>query len=178
VSRGRVGLALCLAFGLAFLAGCATTPPVAVGGLGGRLSLQVDAAPPEPARQLSAGFELRGDPARGALDLTSPLGTVLAQARWQPGRAELQTPTGQQSFSDLDGLSRSTFGEPLPLTALFDWLRGRPWAGAASQPLAAGTGFEQLGWQVDTGRLAEGHLTARRSLPPAVTLRVRLEDPR
>ncbi|HEY6133134.1 MAG TPA: outer membrane lipoprotein LolB [Rubrivivax sp.] len=174
MKRASGGLALCLAV----VAGCALTPPSVDGGLGGRLSVQVDAAAPEPARQLSAGFELRGDPVRGELDLTSPLGTVLAQARWQPGRAELLTPSGNQTFTDLDELSRRTFGEPLPLSALFDWLRGRPWAGAASQPLAAGTGFEQLGWQVDTGRLADGQLMARRALAPAVTLRVRLEDPR
>lgn len=145
--------------------------------LGGRLSVQVEASTAQPSRQLSAGFELRGDATRGELDLSSPLGAVMARARWQPGGAELVTPEGTSAFADLAELSTRTFGEPLPLAALFDWLRGRPWGEAPSAALPAGTGFEQLGWQVETGRLAERQLVARRIAAPAVTLRVRLENP-
>jgi outer membrane lipoprotein LolB len=172
VRRRAAGLAA-----LIVLAGCATPPPRVAGVLGGRLSVQVEASPAQPYRQLSAGFELRGDATRGELDLSSPLGAVMARARWQPDRAELVTAEGTAVFADLDELSTRTFGEPLPLAALFDWLRGRPWSEAPSAALQAGTGFEQLGWQVETARLAERRLVARRIAAPAVTLQVRLEDP-
>jgi len=68
---------------------------------------------------------------------------MLAQARWAPGQVVLATPQGERRFDDLDGLTREVLGESLPLAALFDWLRGRPWPGAASRPLAApgGAGF-------------------------------------
>jgi len=171
VRRWVAGLAALIA-----LAGCATPPPRGGDVLGGRLSVQVDPSLAQPARSLSAGFELRGNATRGELDLTSPLGAVVARARWQPGLAELVTAEGTSGFLDLADLSSRTFGEPLPLAALFDWLRGRPWGDAPSQALATGTGFEQLGWQVDTARFAERQIVARRVAPPAVTLRARLDD--
>jgi outer membrane lipoprotein LolB len=157
------------------LAGCATPPPHGGDVLGGRLSVHVEASSVQPARSLSAGFELRGNATRGELDLTSPLGAVVARARWQPGLAELVTAEGTSGFLDLADLSSRTFGEPLPLAALFDWLRGRPWGAAPSQALAASAGFEQLGWQVDIARFAERQVVARRLAPPMVTLRVRLD---
>jgi outer membrane lipoprotein LolB len=66
-------------------------------------------------------------------------------------------------------------GETLPLAALFDWLRGRPWPGAPSRPVAAPPGFEQLGWRVDLARFAEGQVDARRDRAPAVNVRARLD---
>ena len=62
------------------------------------------------------------------------------------------------------------------MAALFDWLRGRPWPDAASQLRGDGVpGFEQLGWQIDLARWAEGRVEARRVAPPVVTVRVRLD---
>ena len=159
------------------LAACTTPAPHQADSIAGRMSLQVEAMAPDPARQLSAGFELRGNGERGELDLAGPLGALVARARWAPGLAELETPQGTTAYRDLDDLSGRTFGEALPMAALFDWLRGRPWPGAPSLPLQGGPGFEQLGWQVDTGRLTEGQLVARRLAAPVVTLRARLETP-
>lgn len=155
-------------------AGCASTPPVGqdVTYVAGRLALQVDATAERPAQSLSAAFELRGDAQRGELRLNSPLGTTLAAAYWGPGEARLVTPQGERRFDDLDALSRDTFGENLPLRALPDWLQGRPWPGAADQPLQPGPGFEQLGWRIDLARIDAGQLQARRDTPPAVRLRV------
>jgi outer membrane lipoprotein LolB len=62
----------------------------------------------------------------------------------------------------------------LPLAALFDWLRGRPWPRAVSQ--ARSGGFEQLGWVVDLSRRAEGWLLVRREAAPEVTVRVLLDE--
>lgn len=171
--RGVVAVAA-----LGVLAGCATTPrPREAGTLSGRLSVSVAASDAGPARQVTAGFELRGDAERGELDLTSPLGTVVARAQWSPGRAELLDGDARQVFESLDALARQAFGEPLPIAALPDWLRGRPWAAAPSSALGPGR-FEQLGWTIDASALAEGAIVVRRDAAPAVSLRARVEPAR
>ena len=137
--------------------------------------MRVDAQADTPARSLSAGFELRGDSERGELRLSTPLGTLLAAARWSPGEALLSMPGGQTRYADLDALSRHALGESLPLQALPDWLAGRPWPGASSQPLPAG--FAQLGWQVNLAAFRGGQVDAVREAAPTVTLRARLEQP-
>jgi outer membrane lipoprotein LolB len=111
----------------------------------------------------------------GELRLTTPLGTTAAQARWRPGSAELTTPEATRGFADLDALAEALLGEALPLAALIDWLRGRPWPGAPSAASAAG--FEQLGWRIDLSRIAEGWVLAARERAPAVSVRARLEQP-
>ena len=149
------------------------TSPPSPDALSGRLSVHVEDASP---RSVSALFDLRGDATRGQLSLSTPIGTTLAQARWQPGDVRLLTLDGERRFADLDTLTREVLGESLPLAALFDWLRGRPWDGAPSQPLASAAGFEQLGWQVDLARFADGLVDARRLAPPAVVVRARLDS--
>jgi outer membrane lipoprotein LolB len=169
-----------LAAGLACaaLAGCSSLNPPAQGPddtLSGRLSVQVEAHNGAPARNVSAAFDLRGGPERGEMQLTSPLGTVMAQARWSPSDVVLKSSEGEKRFRDLTSLADDVLGEPLPLAALFDWLRGKAWAGAPSNPLPApGNGFEQLGWTVALERRSEGWIVARRAAPPAVTVRAKL----
>jgi outer membrane lipoprotein LolB len=168
----NVGAVLCLA-------ACATVTPGGAPGAGdnlsGRLSIRVEADGAAPARSLTAAFELNGDPGAGRLDLSTPLGSVLAQARWSPTEVVLTTPRGESTFKDLDALTREALGESLPVPALFDWLHGRPWPGAASTRIAAGTGFEQLGWAVDLQRFDDALVTARRESPPPVTVRIKLD---
>ena len=159
------------------LAGCATPParPPGSDWLNGRLSLRVEtgADATTAPRQFSSAFELQGDAERGELRLTSPLGSVVAAARWSPDAAELVTSDGTRRYTDLDTLAQDTLGEALPLRALPSWLHGRPWPGAPRRDTA--DGFEQLGWQVDLARYADGWLEVRRSTAPAVTLRARIE---
>lgn len=141
--------------------------------LAGRLALRVDGS--GAGRSFSADFDLRGDARAGALRLSGPLGTMLAEARWQPGSAELTTPERVERYAGLDAMAEALLGEAVPLAALIDWLRGRPWGGAPST--AGDGGFEQLGWTVDLSRHAEGWLTATRparEAAPAVQVRVRL----
>ena len=165
----------------ALLAGCATLPPpvepASSQTLAGRLTVKVDATPTTEARNVSAAFELQGSPQQGRLDLSTPLGTILAQARWAPGKVVLANSQGETRFADLDALTREVLGESLPVAALFDWLRGRPWPGAASKPNTGGAGFTQLGWVVSLARLDEGWVAAQRDLAPAVTVRVKLDRP-
>ena len=138
------------------------------------MAVRVAATPAHIAQSFTANFDLRGSSDSGELRLSSALGTRLATATWGPGLARLQTPNGEQRFADLDELSYEALGEALPLAALADWLAGRPWPGAPSQ--ADTSGFEQLGWQIDLTRRAEGAVAISRERAPAVQVRVRLDD--
>lgn len=165
----RVAVSVCAAL----LTACASLPPPPAGALSGRLSLRVDG---QPARAISAGFELTGDAQRGSLVLSGPLGTTAAQASWAPGVAVLHSGSSATRHADLDSLGQAALGEALPMAALFDWLRGRAWAGAPSQPRTDGQpGFLQLGWQIDLSRWSDGALEAVRPAPPAITVRARVE---
>jgi outer membrane lipoprotein LolB len=173
----RVVWALSMAAVTAFgLAGCATTETV-IGApgetLSGRLSVRVDG---QPERAVNAGFELSGSATQGQLLLSGPLGTTAARARWSPGQAVLSSAGSETAYADLDALASAALGEGVPMAALFDWLRGHAWAGAPAVVRADGLpGFEQLGWQIDLARWAEGWVEARRTAAPAVTVRARLE---
>jgi outer membrane lipoprotein LolB len=163
------------------LAACATTPPPpsahAGDSLTGRLALRVEAHNGAAARSFAAPFELRGQAEAGQFSLFTPLGTTAARADWQAGQAVLTDEQGRQTrYSSLDGLAADMLGEALPMAALLDWLRGQPWTGAPHE--TNGTGFAQLGWQIDTRARDEGRIEARRSAPPMVTVRVRLETAR
>jgi outer membrane lipoprotein LolB len=153
-------------------------PDLAAGpALSGRLAVHVDATTASGARDVSAGFELLGDADIGQLSLTTPLGTMLAQARWAPGNVVLTTPQGRSRFADLDALTREVLGESVPVIALFDWLRGRPWPEAPTPGGATSAGFEQLGWTVSLDRFDDALITARRDREPSVTVRAKLDRP-
>jgi outer membrane lipoprotein LolB len=91
----------------------------------------------------------------------------------------LATPQGETRYDDLDALTRAVLGESLPVAALFDWLRGRPWPGASSTANAppAEPGFKQLGWIVSLARFNEAWIAARRERAPVVTVRAKLDRP-
>ena len=165
---------------VALLGGCATAPhaPIEAAGesFAGRMTVHVDAARGSDARNVTAAFDLRGGPTQGRLDLSTPLGTVLAQARWAPGKVALVTSQGERLFASLDELTREVLGESVPVNALFDWLQGRPWPGAPSTPTAE-RGFQQLGWVVSLARFDEGLISARRDQAPVVTVRAKLDRP-
>jgi len=181
----QLGLASLVALG--GLGGCVTpTPPLAGAYYSGRLAVRSEALDDQPARSTSGAFELSGGPQRGQLRLNSPLGTAVAQARWQladGGRPdardliELDTGGATRRYASLDAMMLDALGDSLPLAAMFDWLRGRPWPQAPAETTADGGSFTQLGWVVDRSRLAsEQRLEARRALPPpALQVRVRLD---
>jgi outer membrane lipoprotein LolB len=167
------------------LVGCATAPPIALPPpavtaaepqrvTAGRLALAVEAHEGRPAQGFNASFELTRNGPVHELLLSAATGQQLARLSWDGTRVELQTPErGVQRFASLATLSRQMFGEELPLAALPAWLDGRPDAGSPSSPTASG--FVQAGWSLDLSRRAEGLIVARRELPPAIALRVRLE---
>jgi outer membrane lipoprotein LolB len=172
---------------LLLAAGCATVPALAPSGdsLSGRLTLRVEDFGMQPPRTLSAAFDLRGDARTGTFGLSTPLGTMLALARWSPNEVVLTTPQGERAFASLAELTREAVGQSVPIEAWFDWLRGRPWPGAPSTATAptAGArtstgpaGFSQLGWSVDLSNFHEGNVIATRSEPPpTVSARIHLD---
>ncbi|MEJ6000595.1 outer membrane lipoprotein LolB [Paucibacter soli] len=175
----RPALALCACLALV---ACASVPPQPQAyqaqaedlQLSGRLSVQVAALNGARAQGGNAGFELQGSALAGQLELSTPLGSLLARARWNGSEVLLQTPNDERRFDDLDALTRELLGEAIPIAAMFDWLQGRPWPQAAHRPIGE-QGFIQLGWAVDLSRYAEGLIVARRSAEPEATLRVRLD---
>ena len=167
---------------------CTTVPPApseASDVLSGRLALRVEPVANEAPRSVSAAFDLRGDSRAGTLGLSTPLGSMLAQARWSPAEVVLTTPRETRRFASLDALTREALGESVPIEAWFDWLRGRPWPGAPSTPLETAPtpasnppapSFRQLGWRVDLSQFGAGTIAATRETPaPIVTVRVRLD---
>lgn len=144
---------------MALLTACATPQRAVQPGeelWNGRLAMTVQSDPPQ---SFSAGFELRGTPDAGELQLTSPLGTSIATVVWLPGEAELRQGGQITRRGSLDELTTELSGTPVPVAALFGWLRGR----AGNVP----------GWQADLTRQAEGRITARRTSPlPMAELRV------
>jgi outer membrane lipoprotein LolB len=141
--------------------------------LSGRLSVRIEG---QPERGINAGFELTGSANEGTLVLSGPLGVSAAQARWNRGEAVLRAGDSETHFPDLQSLVEAALGEAIPLAALFDWLRGRPWSGAPMLVRTDGVaGFAQMGWQINLDRWAEGWIEARRDATPAITFRAKLE---
>lgn len=148
-----------LFFTVAMLSACATPQRAALPGeeiWSGRMAMTVQSDPPQ---SFSASFDLRGSPAAGELQLTTPLGTSLATVVWSPGSAELRQGGQITRRGSLDELTAELSGTPVPVTALFGWLRGRS--------------TDVPGWQADLARQPEGRIFARRLTPlPAAELRV------
>jgi outer membrane lipoprotein LolB len=184
------------------LAGCATlTRPTADAGvphdptlIEGRLAVQVQALGDQPAQSLAAPFTLQGDERAGSLALSTPIGTMLARAVWQPSVATLTTPQDTRQYPNLDAMADDLLGQAVPMAALLSWLRGQPWGGAAHTSAASTTStstttsnatvgnapptatFTQLGWSVDLNGYAEGLVVAQRDTPPPrVTVRARID---
>lgn len=130
------------------LAGCAAPPASNPQGWSGKLGYQVEAGVGQRAQAGSALFELQGDARAGSLTLNSPLGTALAQARWDPHGVWFEDRQGPRAYPDVDSLAQALGealqGPPLPLLALFDWLRGEPSPQAPHRAIEGG--FEQQGW--------------------------------
>lgn len=113
-----------------FIASCASTKsPEAKkidsnGTWTGRISLRATGHAFQAPQQFSASFVLSGSPTEGELTLDTPLGTTLAKARWAPGMAQLLQSGDTHVYASMDELTTALTGKPLPLAAMFGWLRG------------------------------------------------------
>lgn len=140
----------------------------------GHLSLKLQAFEGKSAEGGSFHFDLQGNTTAGVLDISTPLGTMVASVRWSPENANLLTPDGQQVYASIDALLTQAVGEALPIATIMQWLKGQPdpslpstWADASTSS-TAGTRFEQAGWQVDIADLPSGVLHAIRDPQPSV----------
>jgi len=128
----------------------------------GRLAVRVQATESLASQAFSSTFELQGQPQQGQLHFYTPLGSTAAAIVWSPERAQIQTGSDIQYFSDIDALIARVLGTPVPVSALFAWLAGDP------------TSMD--GWQVDQSQFPRGKITARRTNPaPQAEIRVILE---
>ncbi|WP_051603282.1 lipoprotein insertase outer membrane protein LolB [Simplicispira psychrophila] len=150
------------------LTGCASPPTTAPKtraeqtSWSGRLALQVEEQAGQASQSFTAAFELQGNATQGELTLLNPLGNVLARIDWTPQYARLQSGGTTQESVSLDVLLEQITGTPLPVLALFDWLRG-------VQTTASG-------WQAHLGDIDRGRLEAKRYTPtPRAILRVTFE---
>ena len=144
-----------------WLAGCAQpmpSAPVEENSWNGRIALQIDG---QASQSFSAMFELRGTAQAGGLVLLSPFGNRIAQLDWKDGHAQLVSGQDTRTSDSLDTLLQDVTGTRIPVTALFNWLKG--------------TQASATGWQADLTGIADGRLTARRDDPqPTATLRIAL----
>jgi outer membrane lipoprotein LolB len=160
-SQTRRALSVAL---LSILAGCATPPRPAeqaetAGPWSGRIALQVKDHPEE---SFSALFELAGTARAGELNLSNPIGGTLAVLNWSPGAATLRSNGKTREFESVEALVLQATGAAIPVTALFDWLRG------VATPVP--------GWKPDLSQLAQGRISATRQDPqPEATLRVAID---
>lgn len=150
-----------LVFCALWLAGCAQpmpSAPVEENSWNGRIALQIDG---QASQSFSAMFELRGTAQAGGLVLLSPFGNRIAQLDWKDGHAQLVSGQNTRTSDSLDTLLQDVTGTRIPVTALFNWLKG--------------TQASATGWQADLTGIADGRLTARRDDPqPTATLRIAL----
>jgi outer membrane lipoprotein LolB len=146
--------------------------------LQGQLSIKLQAFQGQEAKGISLGFFFNGGAQGGQLDLMTPMGSQVAQVRWTPADAWLQTEQGERHFNTLGELSEQVLGEPLPLAALMHWVQGRAAPDLATPTHTTAQSFEQSGWQIDTTDIAIGKLNAQRPASPqqrGITVRVRLD---
>ena len=124
----------------------------------GKLAVKVFS---NPIKAFAANFELQGVPGQGELNLTSPLGTTLANMQWNANAAWLRTNGQVQSFASIEALAQQVTGADLPIASMFAWLEGRNEAAS--------------GWQVDLDNLSQGRIQARHVEPVQAELTIILD---
>ncbi|WP_232305121.1 outer membrane lipoprotein LolB [Castellaniella caeni] len=153
----RLWRLVCVSLLAAGLAACAA--PARIAGQGpaferlGRfaVNLQPVAQAPYAAQ---GGFSWRDDGRTLRLDLSTPLGSVLARIQVGPGMAVLERADGsRETAASPDDLLERLWGHPMPVAGLRDWMRGapepgQPVLGAQRDEQGRLTRFQQNGWDV------------------------------
>ncbi len=150
----RIALALVLA---GLLAACAT--PARIAGQGaafervGRFAVNLQPFAQEP-HAAQGGFSWRDDGQTLRLDLSNPLGSVLARIQVSDGLSMLERADGsREQATSPDALLALVWGHPMPVAGLRYWIRGRAAPGHAvsdetRDPRGRLTALDQDGWQV------------------------------
>lgn len=184
--RRRCALAFVLAAGVA-LSACTTLMPAPVDARveqswHGRFALTVT-LPDQPSQSNSGNFTITRGRAYTQLDLSTPLGNVIASARSGAGGASLVTADGRRvQAEDPEQLTEQLFGWRVPFQRLPDWLAGRPETVLSEvitntgerRPLLA----SDQGWQLNYGTWgAQQPERLAISFPDRVNLRLVLSAP-
>lgn len=151
-----------LACGLVcLLAACATPQRIAgVAGASfervGRFAVSSTGYGGKP-QAVQGGFAWNDDGRTLRLDLSNPLGSVLARVQVRPGDSVLTRSDGtQERAADPDELVEQVLGSAIPVAGLRDWLQGRtgtqPVSGLQKDSSGHVAGFAQNGWQVELSR--------------------------
>lgn len=162
----RTGFLAGLLFTIFLIAGCAhRTGATGINDAknqlwAGRISLHIESEPPQA---FFAGFELKGQAEQGELTLTSPIGSVLGVMRWSPVEATLETGGQVKQYASVDVLLEQSTGAAVPVSALFDWLKGQ--------------NTSLNGWTADLSQHNTGRIDAVRLAPlPQTKLRIVLDQ--
>lgn len=157
---------------ITLLAACAA--PGRIGGEGdafertGRFAVNLQAFGKAP-EAIQGGFSWRDDGHVLRLDLSNPLGSVLARIQVRPGRSILERADGSRDMAPgPDALLAQVWGHPMPVGGLRYWIRGVAAPGAADQlehdPQGRLLSLHQDGWHVRlSGHDAQGPLRLRLS---------------
>ncbi len=106
---------------------------------------------------VQGGFAWRDDGQTLRLDLSNPLGSILARVQVNPGYAVLTRADGsEEQASDPDGLVEQVLGSAIPVVGLRDWLQGKvgraPVQKLTRNPAGRIASFEQNGWRAVLSR--------------------------
>ena len=158
----RVLLVLGLAFLIAVLAGCATTPPARLPPpagaiklpleLAGRFSTTYIATLPETRRESASGrFELFKDASRMTVDLISPFGQTIARAEQLAGKPATLRTSDDRRFTGatLDEVFERAIGIRVPAEKLPDWLSDRFEQVIERSADGQRTRARDTGWDID-----------------------------
>ena len=186
----RAVFALIFLFVLAVLAGCATpllpvsesAPAESASTLSrsGRFAMKSEVFGKQP-QAVQGGFVWLDRGRLLTLDLTNPMGTVLARVEVGPQGALLQESNGTVTrAAHPDALVRQVLGEEIPVSGLRSWMRGLVAPGFSAEDLSRNDGriarFRQSGWMIELSRYDEQGprllVMTRQDGERAVTLRL------
>jgi len=121
----------------------------------GRFALTVQ-TPDAPPHAVQGGFAWYDDARMLRVNLTNPMGTVLAQLRVEPDRAVfVRSSVSEEIAHDPDALVARVLGRNVPVSFLRAWLRGQvsPQAtGVVRDDAGQVQAFMQDGWHVQLSR--------------------------
>ena len=177
---------------LSVLGGCATplpsASPVPAAGLArvGRFALKSESFGREP-QAVQGGYTWRDTGPSLTLDLTNPLGSVLARVQVEPRVAVLTRSNGEVTRAPgPDALLETVLGQPMPVQGLRQWLRAMReplpgMQGVERDEQGRITAFEQDGWRVQLSRFDDAGprllVMRRQEADRVISLRLVVDGP-
>jgi len=119
----------------------------------------------DSTRGFSGGFSWVHRPSGDTIELLTPLGQIAARMNLTAAGATIELSDGTRTTTaDPEGFLSESFGIPLPLSALPNWLQGVPLPGtpyrAEADALGRPSTIWQNGWQIQYSDYSDGTPTA------------------